>query len=50
MNIKKFAPLMAIFSIIAAFTLGMQIAHGWSLENAMLDFRNKQKDKEEKKE
>ncbi len=38
MNIKKFAPLMAIFSFIAAFTLGMQIAHGWSLENAMLDF------------
>lgn len=31
-------PLIALFSFIAVFTLGMQMAHGWSLENAMLDF------------
>ena len=35
---KKFLPLIAIFTFIAVFTLGMQVAHGWSLENAMLDF------------
>ncbi len=37
-GIKKFLPLIAIFTFISAFTLMQQVLNGWSLPKAMLDF------------